>query len=332
MTDYIDSRQIRVFISSTFKDMQEERTFLINHIFPKLRKMANDRDVSLVELDLRWGITEEEAREGKVMQICLEEIDNSHPFFIGLLGDRYGWCPTLEEISGNSTLTERYPWVINDIQNRSSVTEIEMQYGVLRRTSEKLKAFFFLKPDTVNTEPQQIAFKDYVRKTSHYPTTEFLSLEDLGKKVEKEFINLIETLFPQEKLSYEERDRQSQKTFLRSRSNVYIPNENYYNILDNFIKDKHSQHLVITGESGMGKSSLMANWILRNEKTHCDKVIYHFIGNSTDEGDYNVILRHLINEIHTLYNIEFDINSQFNKHKDYTTIFQELLNKINDDN
>lgn len=331
MTDYIDNRQIRVFISSTFKDMQEERTYLINNIFPRLRKMANERDVSLVELDLRWGITEEEAREGKVMQICLDEIDNSHPFFIGLLGDRYGWCPTLEDISGNKTLKERYPWVIEDIQNGSSVTEIEMQYGVLRRTSEKLNAFFYLKPDTVYTEPRQRMLKDCIRKTSHYPIAEFSSLEELGNKVENEFINLIETLFPQKELSIDERDRLSQRIFFRSRSNVYIPNEEYYEILDNFINDEQSQHLVITGESGMGKSALMANWMLRRKKTHNDKIIYHFVGNSTDEGDYNLILRHLINEIRTTYNVEYEINSQLNSQKDNSAILQELLNKINDE-
>ena len=65
----IDNRQIRVFISSTFQDMQDERSELIRKTFPRLREMAAQRDVTLTEVDLRWGITKEESESGKVMEI-----------------------------------------------------------------------------------------------------------------------------------------------------------------------------------------------------------------------------------------------------------------------
>ena len=53
----------------------------------------------LTELDLRWGITEEEAKSGKVVEICLREIENSIPFFIGIIGNRYGWIPNETDLS-----------------------------------------------------------------------------------------------------------------------------------------------------------------------------------------------------------------------------------------
>ncbi len=77
-----DNRQIRVFISSTFEDMKDERDYLMKIVFPRLRKKSEERGVTLIELDLRWGVTEEEVMNGKVVQICLEEIDNSHPFLL----------------------------------------------------------------------------------------------------------------------------------------------------------------------------------------------------------------------------------------------------------
>lgn len=80
------SRNIRIFISSTFQDMQSERDMLVTKVFPRLRQIAYERNVTLTEVDLRWGITEEEAKSSKVVEICLDEIRNSHPFFIGLLG------------------------------------------------------------------------------------------------------------------------------------------------------------------------------------------------------------------------------------------------------
>jgi len=42
-----------------------------------------------VDIDLRWGITNEQAENDKVLDLCLEQIDECRPFFIGILGERY---------------------------------------------------------------------------------------------------------------------------------------------------------------------------------------------------------------------------------------------------
>ena len=78
------NRNIRIFISSTFSDMQEERDHLVNHVFHILRRKAEERNVTITEVDLRWGITKEDSDSGRVVSICMEEIDNTRPFFIGL--------------------------------------------------------------------------------------------------------------------------------------------------------------------------------------------------------------------------------------------------------
>src|ERR1051326_802668 len=88
-----DQRYIRVFVSSTFSDMQAERDHLVKFTFPQLRKLCESRAVTLGEVDLRWGITDEEKAEGKVLPLCLEEIRRCRPYFIGVLGERYGWIP-----------------------------------------------------------------------------------------------------------------------------------------------------------------------------------------------------------------------------------------------
>ena len=56
----IDNRQVRIFLSSTFSDMQKERDALIQ-TFEMLKVEAAKRNVSLSVVDLRWGVTEEEA-------------------------------------------------------------------------------------------------------------------------------------------------------------------------------------------------------------------------------------------------------------------------------
>ena len=88
-----NSRVIRVFLSSTFRDMEMERSALVK-LFKGLQVKAASRGATISLVDLRWGITEEDAKSGKVVEICLKEIVNSRPFFIGMVGDRYGWCPS----------------------------------------------------------------------------------------------------------------------------------------------------------------------------------------------------------------------------------------------
>ncbi len=60
-------REIRIFVSSTFRDMMEERDHLIKNVFPGLRKLSQSRGVELTEVDLRWGITSDQAEQGEVI-------------------------------------------------------------------------------------------------------------------------------------------------------------------------------------------------------------------------------------------------------------------------
>lgn len=39
------SRNIRIFVSSTFKDMQTEREVLMKEVFPKLQQYFRDRNI-----------------------------------------------------------------------------------------------------------------------------------------------------------------------------------------------------------------------------------------------------------------------------------------------
>jgi hypothetical protein len=90
------NRSVRIFLSSTFRDFGVERDLLVRKVFPALRARLKERFVELMDVDLRWGITVEEAERGEVLPICLAEIDRSRPYFNGMLGERYGWIPSHE--------------------------------------------------------------------------------------------------------------------------------------------------------------------------------------------------------------------------------------------
>src|SRR3954452_10618994 len=100
-------RTVRVFISSTFRDMHAERDWLVKRVFPALRERLEPHRVHLIDIDLRWGITGEQAENDEVLDLCLRQIDECRPFFLGLLGQRYGWVPR----GYPSALVKRYGWV-----------------------------------------------------------------------------------------------------------------------------------------------------------------------------------------------------------------------------
>jgi tetratricopeptide (TPR) repeat protein len=77
---------VRVFISSTFRDMHAERDHLVRVVFPELAERMAARRLHLRPVDLRWGVLEEEDS----LEVCLDVIEECRPFFVGLLGERYG--------------------------------------------------------------------------------------------------------------------------------------------------------------------------------------------------------------------------------------------------
>ena len=306
MNNTRDNRQIRIFISSTFQDMQAERDYLITKVFPKIQELASERDVALLPLDLRWGITEDESKTGKVIQICLQEIENSHPFFIGVIGDRYGWCPTSEELLKNEILKERWgEWLEKDLEMGLSITEIEMQYGVLRSKND-INAYFFIKncnDTTTGSSPKLDKLKTTIRNNGRYPVFEYNSPENLGLQVEQAFITLLDRLYPNKSLSRLQKDRLVQKSFLHSRIGTYIPEQKNYDVLNQYLNNDTQHYFVVVGESGMGKSSLIANWLMTIKDDIQRNIICHFIGNCHDDGDYQYIQERLINEICDLYQV-----------------------------
>ena len=109
-------RTIKIFLSSTFKDMHAERDHLLRVVFPELKARCRQKRINLIEMDLRWGVTEKEAEDGKVLDICLDAIDACRPFFVGLIGHRYGWVSQGEPLS--ITAIEIYHGVLHNFLPR----------------------------------------------------------------------------------------------------------------------------------------------------------------------------------------------------------------------
>ncbi|MER8565082.1 DUF4062 domain-containing protein [Mesorhizobium sp. M0924] len=152
-------RHVTVFISSTFRDMHAERDALHQIMLPELREQLATIGVTVEMLDLRWGVEtlsagSELQRRLKVLQVCLDEIERSRPFFIALLGDRYGWCPPDDYLS---ILEPRLPRE----HGLKSMTEIEIHAGIIRPLLDKspVQAFVY--------QRRQLPFHDISAQEAH---------------------------------------------------------------------------------------------------------------------------------------------------------------------
>jgi nephrocystin-3 len=148
-----DPRTVRIFLSSTFRDFGEERDLLVKKVFPALRARLRDRFVELVDVDLRWGITIEQAQRREVLPICLAEIDRARPYFIGMLGERYGWVPPADAYDPD--LLERHPW-LEEQRGGKSITELEILHGVLNKREMAGRALFYFRSGGCASERRRL--------------------------------------------------------------------------------------------------------------------------------------------------------------------------------
>ena len=110
----------RVFLSSTFRDMVKERRRL-QLVFANLRQLASAADIDFEVIDLRWGLDDDTARNGLVLNTCLREVARAKPLFIALLGERYGWQPSRADLGLLNARTDAW------LKEGLSATEMEIR-------------------------------------------------------------------------------------------------------------------------------------------------------------------------------------------------------------
>lgn len=68
------SKEICVFLSSTFSDMGTERNLLMEDVYPYLRALSRKLGYSFNVSDMRWGVRDEMTDEHQAVEICTTEI------------------------------------------------------------------------------------------------------------------------------------------------------------------------------------------------------------------------------------------------------------------
>ncbi|XP_035526254.1 telomerase protein component 1 [Morone saxatilis] len=140
-------RGVRVFISSTFRDMHAERDILVQSVFPELRRRAAPHCLYLQEVELRWGVTEEES--GRATELCLSEVCRSQ-MLVGILGERYGLVPPKLDLPD----LPQYSWLATAPPGLS-ITEMEIrQFQALYPDTDHQRMFcYFRDPNIIKSVP-----------------------------------------------------------------------------------------------------------------------------------------------------------------------------------
>lgn len=346
-------RTYSVFISSTFADMQSERDYLRMQVFPQINDELKKYCIKLRPIDLRWGIntleTNEESVEEKVLRICIEEINRSKPFFLGLLGNRYGYIPHEESIKDIGT----------GYQDQS-ITAIEISYGLLRRNDisgclflerdiecyngmdehtaqqfddsqdkeydkkkEKLKK---LKEQIKNHLAQTNREDCYLTYSPIWNGKQFVGLEDFGNKVKEGIIREIISYYGVEGNDAPFIDElRVQKEFLFLRRARLLHRKDFCSVVSDKI-DNNNGLMLIYGDSGSGKSCIYTMLVDDYSALNEDYIVlYHATDTGLNGKDLTGMLARWCYELENQLQVS---HIGIDGYEGTVTYFRQLLKKI----
>lgn len=309
-----DWKQIRVFISSTFLDMQAERDHLVRFVFPRLRAQLLPKHIHLVDVDLRWGVTDGE----DASEVCREVIGQCRPRFLCILGGRYGSTPT----GGTRSITHdevNFAVLERPIDERrfsyfyfrdEAVTEsmVEHAPGEFRepRGSENAGNLEQLKENIVRAGLRPFGYRPQWDSS----TGRLIHLEEFGERVEADLLESlrldpdVQARFgpgtPQFLDEFEEEEA-AHDAFVGERIGRYVPGSRERvtkELLGHALANDSQNYVFVTGPMGIGKMSLLTNFSRQHPRLLGGAtLISHFVGASPGSSDPQLTIRRLVREL-----------------------------------
>jgi WD40 repeat protein/tetratricopeptide (TPR) repeat protein len=324
-------RTVRVFISSTFRDMHAERDLLVRLVFPELRQRCAQRRLHVVEIDLRWGVTEEEAQKGHVLDLCLNEIERCRPFFVGLLGDRYGWAP----MSYEPELEACHTW-LKDAERGLSLTALEIHAALLGDEKTAARALFYFRgvdgcPEGAEAEEKLTRLKGFIRERSQ--VREYARADEaFGRRVLEDLWSAIEEEYPAHEPppSTREIEQQRHESFAAARARRFAGRAEELRAIDEYVRGSESLPLVVTGGLGSGKSALLARCAAEITGRYKDMtVLPHFAGSGPGSTDVRRIVLRLIREISNAF-LMLDEIPEAAGYEELVTCLKDMLGRVHE--
>jgi telomerase protein component 1 len=169
--------------------------------------------------------------------------------------------------------------------------------------------------------------KEEIRSYGCFDILEYTEVEDLGRVVYEKTIQQIQDLYPlQSKPDKLEVERDLHDNFAAFRSRCYVKIDKYFKRLDDFFNQMHrvtestaederlqlSKPLVVFGNSGSGKSALVANWWMTCEDYLLQTypkllIVTHYVGATVDSTNHFALMRRIMLEIKAHLSLPQDV-------------------------
>ena len=309
-------QHVRVFVSSTFLDMEAERNILHQFVLPQLQRKAAQRYINVDFIDLRWGLDPEQLRTNNEVELCLDQIKRCD-LFIGILGERYGWVP---DTSVLDNVSEEYRPVLQNSVGRS-ITEIEMRFGVLNCPDDvRDRSFFYFRATDVSAElgpsfeceeRDDIVKLDQLKRTIRDSGVEVKSyscsvqngritgLEEFGSGVLNNLCNALDNLYPcvsiTESGKFEEELKRQKAACSRTAGEFSGRTKLLETVLQE-VTSKSTGVISLRGQAGSGMTSVLATAAARLANTK-GLLIIPFISHTEEQVDTNYVLKYVIHHL-----------------------------------
>ncbi|XP_060075451.1 putative tetratricopeptide repeat protein 41 isoform X2 [Ylistrum balloti] len=229
-------KSIKPFICSTPDDFTEEREFLSQKIFPQINELCMMRGCRFSPVDIPWGMQDDQIATGHLLRLNLEYICKSLPYFLCLLGERYGPYRPVDSLPLPKKVTQLpeyatsldrnylvaasagYEWVLQEHHQNNSLTELEIIHATFLNDCDYCH-FYFRQPEHLDKkfghlsdEARQKLSKPYLPVNEYadlnirdlkqrivnkgLPVKYFKVLEELGVHVIKDWTKVIDLVYP----------------------------------------------------------------------------------------------------------------------------------------
>jgi WD40 repeat protein len=287
---------VRIFISSTFLDMQAERDYLARIVFPKLRRELARERIHIVDIDLRWGVTSEE----DAYEVC-KEVMGGCSVVMGLLGGRYGWVPPGRNLSITDLeirhALERLKDVHVLIYSRDHAAESEIP--------PHLRAFYYEAHGSSSREKLEDLYS-YIGRLGHQrhlykaqwdtTTDRFSGLQNFGDRVYQDLFFTFRSGVTSPDI---DESQQLVEQFIENKSAGYVIGNRAQTLteLQSFCTSNEGARVAcVIGAPGSGKSAFLANLcrLLQHASGSGICVVPVFVGVTPGDADATGLMQSLL--------------------------------------
>lgn len=185
--------------------------------------------------------------------------------------------------------------------------------------SDDINALFYFREgpssgnESADKREKLAKLKSEIRSAGKYPVTSYSSAQEVAEHIGDSLRAILDKDFPAESvLTPLERERMVHESFSESRGRVYIGGKKYINFLNQYLfgadsksrttGDSGPSPVYVVGDSGGGKSALLANFIRTYQEKHADKLaVIHFIGATAGSASLGKVLHRVIGEIRDFF-------------------------------